>query len=293
MSLACGQNAEGASGFAGQPDPAQGAAGNIPGGRPGTLAFEAVVFDMDGVLTQTATVHAEAWKQLFDEYLAARSARYGEPFREFTHEGDYRTYVDGRPRYRGVEAFLRSRGITLPYGAATDEPGAQTICGLGNRKNQLFNRILRERGVRVYDSTVALIIALRRRGVRVGLATSSRNAVDILELTGTRFLFGAVVDGLVSEQLGLRGKPEPDIFHEACAGLRVHPSRAVVVEDAASGVEAGSRGGFALTLGVAREGNAAELLARGADVAVDDLARLDVDGINNLVLKRKAGFEAG
>ncbi len=285
MSLASGHMSEGGSEPAGSP--AQDATGDT--GGPAPLAFEAVVFDMDGVLTQTATVHAEAWKQLFDEYLATRSARLGEPFSEFTRERDYLAYVDGRPRYRGVETFLRSRKIVLPYGTPADQPGTETICGLGNRKNALFNEIVRTRGVRVYDSTVALIITLRRRGVCVGLATSSRNATDILELTGTRFLFGAVVDGLVSEQLGLRGKPEPDIFHEACAGLRVHRSRAVVVEDAASGVEAGARGGFALTIGVAREGNAAELVARGADIAVDDLSRIDVDAINRLVIKKKAG----
>jgi maltose/moltooligosaccharide transporter len=250
-------------------------------------AFDAVIFDMDGVLTQTAALHSAAWKRMFDEFLAARAAREGEPFREFTHAHDYRAFVDGRPRYQGVDTFLRSRGIRLPAGEPSDPAGSETVCGLGNRKNEIFNHLLTTEGAAVYASTLALMRDLRARGVALGLATSSRNAGVILARTATSGFFGAVVDGLQAERLGLPGKPAPDIFLAACAELGVPSSRAIVVEDAASGVAAGARGGFALTLGVAREGNGAELLANGADAVVADLAETDFHDLTQKVLAKR------
>ncbi len=251
--------------------------------------FDAAIFDMDGVLTQTAAVHSLAWKRMFDEYLLSRESRYGEPFKEFTHAGDYLSHVDGRPRYRGVEAFLKSRGIDLPPGAASDPANAETICGLGNRKNELFNQIIATDGVRLYDSTVALILELIAQGVRVGLATSSRNSGIILAKTRTAPLFPVVIDGLVSEKLGLRGKPEPDIFTTAAQRLGVPPGRSIVVEDAVSGVQAGAKGGFALVIGVAREDNAHELAAHGADLVVRDLAETSIDAISRAIRAKRAG----
>ncbi len=252
-------------------------------------AFDAAIFDMDGVLTDTAAVHSTAWKQMFDEFLRARAQGTGEPFEEFSHVRDYRAYVDGKPRYQGVASFLSSRDICLPPGNPDDPPRAETICGLGNRKNELFNAAIATTGARVYPSTVALIRDLHAAGVKVGLATSSRNSALVLERSATASLFATVVDGVVSEQLGLRGKPQPDIFVTAAANLGVERSRAIIVEDAVSGVRAGADGGFALVIGIARENNADELRENGADVVVADLAELNVERINAQVrLKRTA-----
>jgi HAD superfamily hydrolase (TIGR01509 family) len=244
---------------------------------------------MDGVVTRTAAVHSLAWKRMFDEFLRERAAARGEPFHEFTHEHDYRSYVDGRPRYQGVAAFLASRGIELPPGTPDDAPSAETACGLGNRKNLHFNRILQADGVGVYDSTVALIRDLKARGIAVGLATSSRNSAQVLERSGTAGLFATVVDGLVSERLGLKGKPHPDIFLTAARNLGIPADRAIVVEDAVSGVQAGARGGFGLVIGIARENNARELKDHGADLVVDDLAATGFGEISRLVRTRRTG----
>ena len=244
------------------------------------MNFEAAIFDMDGVITKTATVHSSAWKRTFDEYLRLREARWGEAFREFTG-GDYRAFVDGRPRYGGVDSFLRSRGIEIPFGDPTDEPGTETVCGLGNRKNELFNRVLEDEGVEVYPSTIRLIEELLRCGVKVGVATSSKNCALVLEKARIADLFETLVDGLVSARLGLKGKPEPDIFATACRNLGVSHERAVIVEDAASGVQAGARGHFGLVLGVAREDNSAELRRDGADIVVSDLAEISLMEIDS------------
>lgn len=249
--------------------------------------FEAAIFDLDGVLTQTASVHAAAWKQIFDGYLGELARRSGTPHREFALGADYLAYVDGRPRYEGVAAFLESRGIRLPAGSPEDAPELETVCGLGNRKNQLFNQIVETSGVSVYASTLVLIHALRAAGVKVGLATSSRNAALVLARTETAGLFATVVDGVVSERLGLRGKPHPDIFVTACANLGVPPARAIVVEDAVSGVRAGAAGSFGLVVGVAREDNARELRENGADFVVRDLVEVTVEEISRRVLPKR------
>ena len=253
------------------------------------LDFDAAIFDMDGVLTQTAAVHSIAWKRMFDEYLRVRESRYGEPFREFTHKGDYLTYVDGRPRNRGVESFLHSRRIILALGSPEDGEGQETICALGNRKNVLFNHIIESEGVKLYESTVVLIRELLRRGIKVGLATSSKNSAVILQKTGTARLFATVVDGLVSEKLGLKGKPEPDIFTTASSNLGVPCARAIIIEDAVSGVQAGAKGGFGLVIGVAREDNTEELRKHGAGLVVGDLSETSAEKINLLVRAKRAG----
>ncbi len=247
------------------------------------LNFDAVIFDMDGVITKTAVVHSLAWKKMFDEYLLYREKKYNESFREFTHAEDYLSYVDGRPRYKGVEAFLLSRGIHIPAGEPDDDPVAETICGLGNRKNEFFNNVLDEDGVEVYDSTIKLIKELQDKKVRIGVATSSKNCLVILQKAGITDMFETRVDGIISAEMGLKGKPEPDIFKTASDNLGVKYKRAIVIEDAVSGVQAGAKGKFGLVVGVARENNSYELKNNGADVVVEDLSEISIDLMNQLV----------
>jgi beta-phosphoglucomutase family hydrolase len=236
------------------------------------MHFESVIFDLDGVITKTALVHSKAWKTMFDEYLWQHAKRTGIPFVPFSHETDYLAYVDGKPRYKGVESFLVSRGIILPFGDPSDPPDAETICGLGNRKNQLFNRMVDTEGVEVYPSTIEFIRELQALGIKTAVASSSKNCKPVLVAAGIDTFFPVRVDGLVSAELGLAGKPEPDIFTTACRQMGCIPERSVVVEDAISGVEAGIRGGFGLVLGIAREKNEKELKTAGAHWVVSDLA---------------------
>lgn len=242
--------------------------------------FDAVIFDLDGVITKTALVHSSAWKKMFDDYLMQRQVQHGEPFREFTHAGDYLPFVDGKPRYKGVQDFLASRGISIPFGDPSDTHDMETVCGLGNRKDFAFNEILKRDGVGVYESSVRLIHELKNAGIRVGVASSSKNCAPVLEAAGLLSLFETRVDGVVSAELGLKGKPEPDIFTTAAANLGVSYDRSVVVEDAVSGVQAGHKGGFGLVIGIAREENTAELMRNGADFVVEDLESVDIDRIN-------------
>jgi HAD superfamily hydrolase (TIGR01509 family) len=244
------------------------------------MNFDAAIFDMDGVITRTAVVHSSAWKRVFDDYLRCREADHGEPFREFT-QSDYLAFVDGRPRYRGVESFLKSRGVEIRFGDPNDDPIAETVCGLGNRKNEVFNRVLEEEGVMVYGSTVHLIQQLLQNGVQVGVATSSKNCVRVLEKAGIDGLFQTRVDGVVSADLGLKGKPEPDIFTVACKNLGVSHGRTMIVEDAVSGVQAGRNGKFGLVLGVARDNNEHELRRNGADIVVSDLSEISIVEIDS------------
>jgi len=242
--------------------------------------FDAVIFDLDGVITKTALVHAASWKRMFDEYLKSREERFGEPFREFTHAGDYLPYVDGRPRYNGVATFLESRGIDIPFGDPSDDPEVESACGLGNKKNIMFNKVLEEDGVEVYETSVEMLEGLKAAGVRIGVASSSKNCKQVLETAGLLHFFETRVDGVVSAEMGLHGKPEPDIFTTACDNLGVEYHRSVVVEDAVSGVQAGHKGNFGLTLGLAREDNINELQAGGADIVVEDLGDISLEGIN-------------
>lgn len=242
--------------------------------------FSAVIFDLDGVITQTALVHSAAWKKMFDEFLLQWSEKTGTSFTEFSHNTDYLPYVDGKPRYQGVASFLESRGISIPWGSPEDAPRAETICGLGNRKNLAFNEVLENEGVKVYQSTIDLIYELRRHDIRVGVASSSKNCEQVLIQAGILNLFETRVDGVVSAEMGLTGKPSPDIFVTASKNLGVPVHLAVVVEDAVSGVQAGRNGNFGFVLGIAREDNHHELLIHGADRVVGDIAELGgIEGI--------------
>jgi beta-phosphoglucomutase family hydrolase len=238
--------------------------------------FDAFVLDLDGVVTDTAAVHARAWKRLIDDHLRTLAGRGGPPFRPFTDE-DYRRFVDGRARIDGVTAFLASRGIELPLGDPRDPPSRETAWGLANRKNELFLAAVADEGVRVFASSVELLRRLRARGIRTAVVTASRNAVQVLEAAGAGGLFDARVDGTDAEGLGLPGKPDPASFLEAAHRLGVDPARAAVIEDALAGVEAGRRGGFGLVVGVDRVGQGQALEEHGADIVVTDLADLVLD----------------
>ncbi len=231
--------------------------------------IDAFVCDLDGVITRTATTHMHAWKRMFDDYLRAR---FGEGARPFTEE-DYRRYVDGRPRYDGVATVLHSRDIDLPRGAPDDPPDRETVCGLGNRKNDYFWEVVHREGVERIEPTVQWLRQARGRGLALGLVTSSENSEGVLKAAGIDDLFPVRVDGLVGRALGLPGKPDPAYFLEAARRLGVQPDDAAVVEDAVAGVEAGRRGGFGLVVGIA-DGAAPRLREAGADVVVQDLSRL-------------------
>lgn len=236
--------------------------------------YDAVLFDLDGVLTDTASLHALCWKQMFDAYLRRRANEKGEAFRPFDIASDYRLYVDGKPRFDGVRDFLASRSIQIPEGSPDDPPQAETVCGLGNRKDELLNRIIEERGVEPYEGSVKLVHQLRNLGFKTAVVTSSRNCTTVLRAARLDGLFDAQVDGNTIVEQGLAGKPAPDTFLMAARLLGVEPSRAVVVEDAISGVQAGIAGKFGLVIGVARKGNAEELRHHGAHLAVNDLGEL-------------------
>jgi alpha,alpha-trehalase len=236
--------------------------------------YGALLFDLDGVITRTATLHAAAWKDLFDDFLAARARERREPFVPFEIATDYLTYVDGRRRYDGVDTFLRSRGIELPHGDPTDPPGAQTLCGLGNRKNSYFTERLAQRGVEVFDDTVELIHTARRRGTKVAVVSASENCVAILDRAGLLDLFDTRVTGAEAAAWHLPGKPAPDTYLKAAELLHIPPAGAVVFEDAISGVQAGRAGGFGLVVGVDRRGEAEVLLTHGADMVSSDLREL-------------------
>jgi len=229
---------------------------------------------MDGVVTDTARIHAICWKMMFDEYLQKWATRKELPFEPFDVERDYKLYVDGKPRYDGVRDFLRSRGITLPPGSPDDSPGTETICGLGNRKNELVNHLIASSGVEAYSGSVAFLKYLRRVGIRTAVVTSSQNCSAVLRAAKIDELFDARVDGETLVEQGLKGKPAPDSFLKAAEMLGVLPGRAVVIEDAISGVKAGELGGFGCVIGVARNGNKQDLKASGADIVVNDLAEL-------------------
>jgi beta-phosphoglucomutase family hydrolase len=231
--------------------------------------WDAVLFDLDGVLTPTADVHMRAWQQLFVDFLTKRGLT-GQPY----VESDYFDYIDGKPRYDGVRSFLASRGVRLAEGEPTDGPEVETVCGLGNRKNEFFSAVLRDEGVEPYAGSVDFLDLLARYDTQVAVVSSSKNAPAVLEAAGLSDRFEVVVDGNVAAERGLPGKPSPDTFADAAAQLGVPVERAVVVEDAVSGVQAGHAGGFGLVIGVDRGVGADKLAEAGADVVVEDLAEL-------------------
>jgi beta-phosphoglucomutase family hydrolase len=238
--------------------------------------YDAVLFDLDGVLTKTASVHAAAWKRLFDGFLEPRAADTGETFIPFDIDADYRRYVDGKPRYDGVKVFLESRGIELPSGSPEDGPGAQTVNGLGNLKDQYFTEQLEQHGVEVYEAAVALVRTLREQEVKTAVVSSSNNCAAVLEAAGISQLFDARVDGIEITRLALNGKPAPDAFLEAAQRIKAEPARAVVVEDAIAGVEAGRAGRFGCVIGVDLSGQSQALREAGADVVVTSLAQVKI-----------------
>ena len=236
--------------------------------------YDAVLFDLDGVITNTAKLHATCWKQMLDEYLQKRAVERGESFRPFDLATDYRLYLDGKPRFDGVRDFLASRGIRLPEGNSDDPPQAETVRALGNRKNKLVGDAIERIGVEAYEGSVHFIGQLRRDGFKIALVTSSENCTAVLKATKLDPLFDVRVDGQMVETQNLAGKPAPDTFLMAARLLGVEPKRAVVVEDAISGIQAGASGKFGLVIGVARKGNAEELKQYGANVIVNDLSEL-------------------
>jgi beta-phosphoglucomutase family hydrolase len=234
----------------------------------------ACLFDLDGVLTDTASVHAAAWKQMFDEYLRARADREGTEFRQFDVTSDYAAYVDGKPRLAGTESFLRSRGIELPAGGPDDAPDAETVYALATRKNALVQEKIVTVGVEVYPGSVRYLHAVKDAGLATAVVSSSANAKQVLEVAGLADLIDHRVDGITAKERGLPGKPAPDTFLAAAADLGVGKDQAVVFEDALAGVASGKAGGFGFVVGVDRLGQADALRAHGADIVVTDLAAL-------------------
>jgi beta-phosphoglucomutase family hydrolase len=234
----------------------------------------ACLFDLDGVLTRTAVVHAAAWQKMFDAYLRARAEQAPETFLPFDPVSDYAKYIDGKPRYDGVRSFLQARAISLPEGHPADPPNAETIAGLGNRKNEIVQRMIAEDGVEPYQGSVRFVEAARRAGLRCAVVSSSGNAREVMAAAGIEGYFEQVVDGQIGEQEDLRGKPAPDFFLECARRLAIAPAEGAVFEDALAGVEAGRAGGFGCVVGVDRVGQASELRRHGADIVVSDLGDL-------------------
>jgi beta-phosphoglucomutase family hydrolase len=236
--------------------------------------IKACLFDMDGVLTDTAKVHAAAWKEMFDAYLGECAKRTGDEFRGFDAHGDYDEYVDGKPRYDGVRSFLESRGITLDQGSPSDPPGKETVDGLGNQKNEIVLRLIHEQGVEAYPGSIRFVHAVRQADMGTAVVSSSANCREVLQAAGIEQLFEVRIDGGVVEREQLKGKPAPDTYLAAARELGVANQDAAVFEDALSGVEAGRSGHFGYVVGVDRVGQAQALLEHGADVAIKDLAEL-------------------
>lgn len=244
----------------------------MPLGLPAGVT--ACLFDLDGVLTQTAKVHAAAWKQTFDEYLRRRAAERGAEFVPFDPVADYDEYVDGKPRADGVRSFLAARGIELPEGTPEDPPDAETIAGIGNRKNAIALKMIHDQGVEPYEGSVRYVKAVRAAGLRRAVVSSSTNCRDVLAAAGIEDLFEEIIDGHVAEREHLNGKPAPDTFLTGARALGVAPAQAAVFEDALAGVQAGRAGNFGFVVGVDRVGQADALKAHGADIVVRDPAEL-------------------
>jgi len=235
--------------------------------------YTAAILDMDGVITQSAKPHFHAWKQMFDDYLHERAERQNEYFKPFTQD-DYYNYVDGKPRYQGAKSFLESRGISLEQGSPDDPPGTETVCGLGNRKNDYFLNYLRENGVKPYESTIDFIKEFKSENKFIAAISSSRNAKAVLKAARVIDFFDEIVDGVDTREQNLRGKPDPDIFIEAAKRLGVKPKNTIIIEDAIAGVQAGRAGKFGLVIGVNRSGQNIDLEKKGADIVVNDLSEL-------------------
>ncbi len=235
---------------------------------------DSLIFDLDGVLTQTRKTHKEAWREMFDNFFKENKHKYGK--QDSVSENDYQNYIDGKPRYQGVKSFLDSRNIELPWGNTDDPPGMETVCALGNLKNVLFNEVLERYGVEIYEDAVEKLKSWRQLGIKTAIVSSSKNCKKIIEVAGIDHLFDTRVDGMVSEEIGLSGKPNPDIFTEAAKRLNARPENSVVFEDAISGVQAGQSGFFGLVVGINRFDNKDGLLNNGADITIDSFFELDI-----------------
>ena len=234
----------------------------------------ACLFDMDGVVTQTAVVHAAAWKEMFDEFLRSRAESTGTQFIPFDPHAEYDAYVDGKPRLDGTRSFLESRGIELPEGRPNDPPGTPTLYGLSNQKNNLVLEKIAAGGVQTYPGSITYIRSVKDKGISTAIVSASANTIQVLKAADIENLFDVRIDGVIAERRGLRGKPAPDTFLAAAEALRKSAKQAAVFEDAQAGVAAGRAGGFALVVGVDRVGQAQALLEHGADIVVKDLADL-------------------
>jgi beta-phosphoglucomutase family hydrolase len=234
----------------------------------------ACLFDLDGVLTRTAKLHAAAWKQMFDHFLRQRARRTDTRFKPFDKKSDYDRYVDGKPRYDGVRSFLASRGIQLPEGKPSDPPGEETVTGLGNLKNEMVLKLMRKVGVETYEGSIRYVKAARQRGFSCAVVSSSTNCREVLRVAGIQKLFDVMIDGVVARRSRLKGKPAPDTYLAAARRLDARPGEAAVYEDALAGVEAGRTGRFGFVVGVDRVGQAAALRRHGADIVVSDLSEL-------------------
>lgn len=239
--------------------------------------YDAVLFDLDGVLTMTMNIHASCWKQMFDAYLQERCKHFNEPYQPFEISADYKPYVDGKLRYDGVRAFLASRNISLPEGSPDDAPSLETICGLGNRKDRMVQDVIAREGVEVLEGSLRVLKQVRSSGLKTAVVSASKNCEAILAAAGISDMFDCIVDGNLASRGNLPGKPAPDTFLLAARQLNVTPQRAVVVEDAISGVQAGRDGGFGLVIGIDHHSDQRALLANGANIVVEDLAELLVN----------------
>ncbi len=237
--------------------------------------YDAVILDLDGVITRTAALHAKAWEQMFHEFLDQWMKDHDETVGQIKIDEDYPEYIDGKPRYDGVRSFLESRGIDLPEGSQGDSPEKRTICGLGNRKNNLFHEKMEKEGVHVYEDTIGEIKIWKRQGLKIGVISASKNCKDILEIAGIIDLFDTRVDGVVAEEQDLNGKPAPDVFIQAAKNLNVEPKNSVIVEDALAGIQAGKKGEFGFLIGIARNIDADSLYKEGADLVVQTLGDLE------------------
>ena len=234
--------------------------------------YDAILFDLDGVITNTANMHATCWKKIFDEYLQTRSTKTGKTFRSFEIATDYKLHVDGKTRFDGARDFLKSRGITLPEGTHDDPPHKETVCGIGNRKSNLVTKVIKTDGIEVYEGSMTFLKHVKEIGMKTAIVTSSENSQAVLQAAGIRDVFDAQIDGTTIVDQHLAGKPAPDSYLKAVQLLEVQPKRAVVIEDAISGVQAGVKGGFGLVIGIDRKGYAEELKKNGAHIVVSDLS---------------------
>ncbi|HOK35214.1 MAG TPA: trehalose-phosphatase [Candidatus Pacearchaeota archaeon] len=245
------------------------------------FSFEAVIFDLDGVITDTAIIHFKAWKEVFDEYLKQNEKN----FKEFT-KNDYFSYIDGKPRAEGVKSFLESRNIHLPLGLPNDSSLNETIWGIGNKKNEKYLEILRKEGVKIIPQTVQFIKKLKNSDIKIGVISSSKNCQEVLKLAGLNKIFNTRVDGKTLEKFGLKGKPNSDVFYLAAKNLKTIPGKCVVVEDAISGVQAGRNGGFGLVIGLASGKKKTDLFLAGADIVVKDLSQINLNWLEKWFSKK-------